>query len=74
MVFVLSDGVANRGYSLGDISSILTGLQIPVYTVCYNDGDTDAMKALSDVNEGANINASTDDVTYQLKQLFNANM
>ena len=74
IVFVLSDGVQNRGYSLSDVKSVVSGLQIPIYTICYNDGDTDAMNALSEINEGASINASTDDVTYQLKQLFNANM
>lgn len=74
MVFVLSDGETNRGYSLSDVTDIISGLQIPVYTICYNDGDAKSLKQLSDINEGANINASTDDVTYQLKQLFNANM
>lgn len=74
IIFVLSDGEQNRGYSLGQIEDVVRGLQVPIYTICYNNGDMSAMKALSDINEGANINASTDDVIYQLKQLFNANM
>lgn len=73
-VFVLSDGIQNKGYSLGDIKNTVSGLQIPVYTICYNDGDSDALKELSEINEGVTINASTDDVIYQLKQLFNVNM
>lgn len=73
MLFVLSDGETNTGYSIGDIKDVVSGLKIPVYTICYN-GNFDAMEELSNINEGVNINADTDDVTYQLKQLFNASM
>ena len=73
MIFVLSDGETNVGYDLDDISPVMRGLKIPVYTICYN-GDFDAMESLAAINEGVSINADTDDVVYQLKQLFNANM
>lgn len=73
MLFVLSDGETNRGYSLSDISDIVSGLQIPVYTIGYN-ANIDALEQISAINEGICINAGTDDITYQLKQLFNANM
>ncbi len=73
MVFVLSDGETNRGYSLDDVKDIVSGLNIPVYTIGYN-ANIEALSALSDINEGVCINANTDDVIYQLKQLFNANM
>ena len=73
MVFVLSDGETNRGYSLDDVTNIVSGLNVPVYTIGYN-ADIDALSQLSDINEGVCINANTDDVIYQLKQLFNANM
>ncbi|MBQ6554747.1 MAG: VWA domain-containing protein [Firmicutes bacterium] len=73
MVFVLSDGETNRGHDLKDIEDIVSGLSVPVYTIGYN-ADIDALSKLSDINEGVCINANTDDVIYQLKQLFNANM
>lgn len=73
MVFVLSDGETNRGYTLKDVEGIVSGLNVPVYTIGYN-ADIDALSKLSDINEGVCINANTDDVIYQLKQLFNANM
>lgn len=73
MVFVLSDGETNRGYSLSEVNDIISGLQVPIYTIGYN-ADIDALKEIANINEAACINASTDDVTYQLKQLFNANM
>lgn len=73
MVFVLSDGETNRGYDLRDVEDIVSGLAVPVYTIGYN-ANIDALSKLSDINEGVCINANTDDVIYQLKQLFNANM
>ncbi|MBQ6555460.1 MAG: VWA domain-containing protein, partial [Firmicutes bacterium] len=73
MIFVLSDGETNRGYNLNDIEDIVSGLAVPVYTIGYN-ADINALSKLSDINEGVCINANTDDVIYQLKQLFNANM
>ncbi|MBQ6018609.1 MAG: aminotransferase class V-fold PLP-dependent enzyme [Clostridia bacterium] len=73
MIFVLSDGETNEGHSLSDISDIISGLKIPIYTIGYN-ANIDALAQLSDINEGICINAGTDDITYQLKQLFNANM
>lgn len=74
IIFVLSDGYANRGLTLNDIDDVVGGMQIPVYSICYNDGDANSLKAISDINEGVVINASSDDVIYQLKQLFNVNM
>ncbi len=73
MLFVLSDGETNAGYSLNDIRDILSGLKVPVYTIGYN-ADLDALAAISAINEAASIDASTDDVVYQLKNLFNASM
>ena len=73
MLFVLSDGETNVGTSLAKITPIVQGYQIPIYTIAYN-AEINDLKKLSDINEAANINATTQDVVYQLKQLFNANM
>lgn len=73
LIFVLSDGETNSGYDLSDVSEILKALRIPVYTIGYN-ANIDALKKISSINEAASIDASTDDVVYQLKNLFNANM
>ena len=73
LIFVLSDGETNAGYDLSDVSEILKALRIPVYTIGYN-ANIDALKKISAINEAASIDASTDDVVYQLKNLFNANM
>lgn len=73
MLFVLSDGDTNEGYTLNEVREVITGLKIPIYTIGYN-ANLDALKEISSVNEAASIDASTDDVVYQLKNLFNANM
>lgn len=73
MIFLLSDGDNMRGYSYNDIEGILTSLKYPVYTIGYNDNNP-SLKKISVINEAENINADTDDIVYQLKLLFEANM
>ena len=73
MIFVLSDGATNRGNGLGDIRDIVSALNMPIYTIGYN-ADIDALKEISEINEAVCINAGTEDISYQLRQLFNANM
>ncbi|MCR5214355.1 MAG: VWA domain-containing protein [Eubacterium sp.] len=75
MIFLLSDGKQNVGYNFGTIKSSLSESKIPVYTISYtSDGDKDAMQELADLNEGASINADSDDIIYKIKSLFNSQM
>ena len=74
MIFLLSDGDANAdNVNFSDMQSVISSLRIPVYTIGYN-ANISALQKISDINEAASIDATTADVTYQLKQLFNANM
>ena len=73
LLFVLSDGQQNAGCTLKEVSPIVGGLEIPVYTIGYN-ADLSELKSLSAINEAASINADNDDVIYNLKSLFNAQM
>lgn len=73
MLFVLSDGETNQGSSLNDCRSMISGLQIPVYTIGYN-ANIAALGQISSINEAASINADTDDVVYKIQNLFNAEM
>lgn len=75
VLFLLSDGRKNDGYDLSDVKYILETYQIPVYSIAYGeDCDLDELNEVSSVNEAATINADSDDVVYQLKNLFNAQM
>lgn len=73
MIFLLSDGEQNVGYSLNDIDSVVRNYQIPVYSIGYN-ANIEALKRISEINEAATINADSDDIIYQLKNLFNSEM
>ena len=58
---------------MNDVRDVISGFSVPVYTIGY-DADIDALKKISEINEAASINSTTDDIVYQLKQLFNAEM
>ena len=73
IIFVLSDGATNTGYRLDDVEGVVKGLKVPIYTIGYN-ADIEALKKISDINEGACINADTDDIMYQVKMLFNSSL
>jgi len=73
MMFVLSDGETNNGYSIIEASNVIQNLSIPIYTIGYN-ANISALNEISSINEAASINAESDDVIYQLKNLFNSNL
>lgn len=75
VLFLLSDGQSNCGYKLRQLSPVLESYKIPVYSIAYGeDADIDELKEVSGINEAAVIKADSDDVLYQLKNLFNAQM
>lgn len=78
MLFVLSDGDQNRGYNLDRVAPIVGGLKVPVYSIGYNldDGSraTNELKRLSNINEASLINASSEDLVNQLRNLFNTQL
>lgn len=73
MMFLLSDGETNRGCDLSAIKTVLSFYNIPVYTIGYN-ADIDALQTISNINEASSINADSEDIVYQLKNLFNSQM
>lgn len=73
IIFLLSDGDSNTGYGYNQVKDLIKTLGVPVYTIGYNGG-ADLLEQLSDLNEAANIDAESDDVTYKIKNLFNSNM
>lgn len=75
MLFLLSDGYANNGYSMDELTSALRTSGIPVYTIGYgDDADTGELARLSGINEAASINADSDDIIYKIKSLFNSQL
>ena len=78
MLFVLSDGEQNRGYSLDRVAPIVGGLKVPVYTIGYNlqsdSSATKELKRLSNINEATLINATSDDLITHMRNLFNVEL
>ncbi len=73
MMFVLSDGETNAGHELKDATQVVKDLDIPIYTIGYN-ANISALGQISNINEAASINADSEDVIYQLRNLFNSNL
>ncbi|NIK66601.1 vWA domain-containing protein [Paenibacillus sp. BK720] len=73
VIFVLSDGETNQGYTLKDIKGLIETYKIPIYTIGYN-ANIQALQNISSINEAASINADTDDVVYKIGNLFNVQM
>jgi len=71
MIFLLSDGYTESGYSLSSVKCLIEAFDIPIYTIGY-EANLNELKSIADINNGVFINASTDDVGYILKSLFDA--
>ena len=73
MIFVLSDGLCNKGVEYESAEKVVSYYGIPIYTIGYNE-NIDSLKNLSSINEAVYIDADSDDVVYELAALFNAQM
>ena len=74
MLFVLTDGDQNEGFSLSRIKGIVGGLQVPIYSIAYNYSNTGDLEKLSNINEAAIIKADSDDIANQIRNLFNVQL
>lgn len=73
IIILLADGGTNSGYRLNNVYNLIAAFDIPIYTIGYgNDADIEELKRIANINGGTFINASTDDVGYAIKTLFNA--
>lgn len=73
IIILLSDGATCSGYSLRSVEKLIGAFDIPIYTIAYgNDANVSELTKISNINGGAFINSSTDDVGYAIKTLFNA--
>lgn len=73
LIFLLSDGAASDSRHKSSLKPVVDYYDIPIYTIGYN-ADLAELRELSNINEAASIDADTDDVVYQLRNLFNANL
>ncbi|MFN3255202.1 MAG: VWA domain-containing protein [Ilumatobacter sp.] len=71
ILVVLTDGQTTDGLRFGDVSQMIEGLRIPVYTVGF-EADLDELGRVSSLVEAASIDATEDDVEFKIAALFNA--
>lgn len=73
IIFVLTDGESNTGNDYLGTRNIIAGMSIPIYTISYNYA-ADSLSELASINEAASIVGNSEDITYKLRNLFNAEM
>lgn len=73
MLIVLTDGETRDGYVFSDVSRLIAGLGIPIYTVGF-EANLAELEQVSALVEAASINAGEEDVEFKLSALFNAGM
>ncbi|MDR1609213.1 MAG: VWA domain-containing protein, partial [Deltaproteobacteria bacterium] len=72
-IFVLTDGESNSGLAYSDVYPVISGLKVPIHVIGYAT-EMDSLRELAAINEAAAISANTEDVVYQLRSLFNAEL
>jgi len=72
-VFLLSDGEQNEGFGLKSVRGVISGLNIPIYTIGYN-ANVKALSELSSMNEAYFTPAESSDVIMKIKELFTAQL
>lgn len=73
IIILLSDGYTGNGYSLTSMKELIDVCDVPIYTIGY-EADVKELQRIAEINQGAFINATSDDVAYILKTLFDAEM
>ena len=71
ILFVLTDGDQNVGWSLSRVKPVVDGMDVPVYTIAYNYRNTGELDELSSINEAVCIKADSDNIVNELRNLFN---
>lgn len=73
LIFLLSDGHTGSGYSFSSVKDIIDYYDIPIYTIGYgNNADEHELAKIAELNSGTFIKANSDDISYIIKTLFNA--
>ncbi len=73
VIFVLSDGERNRGMALDDVQAALEWSGMPVHSIAY-EVQSDELKQLSGLAEGAYITSSAESASYRIGNLLNSEM
>ena len=70
---ILTDGQTKSGLGFDEVSSVIRGLRVPIYTIGY-EANLAELGRLSSLVEAASVNADSGDVSYAIGGLLNAQM
>jgi Ca-activated chloride channel family protein len=73
ILFVLTDGETNIGMVYEDLAPVISGLNIPIYTIGY-EANIAELNRLSSLVEAASLNAGEGEIEYKIGALLNAQM
>jgi Ca-activated chloride channel family protein len=73
MLFVLTDGQSGSGLTFDEMSPVIRGLRIPVYTIGF-EADLEELSRLSSLVEAASLKAGEGDLRYKIGALLNSQM
>ena len=73
IIILLSDGETSGGYPFRSVKELIDFYDYPIYTIGY-EANVRELEKIASLNNGAFIDASSDDISYILKTLFDAEM
>lgn len=73
IIILLSDGETSGGYPFRSVKELIDFYDYPIYTIGY-EANVSELERIASLNNGAFIDASSDDISYILKTLFDAEM
>lgn len=73
IIILLSDGQTSGGYPFRSVKELIDFYDYPIYTIGY-EANVEELERIAALNNGAFIDASSDDIGYILKTLFDAEM
>lgn len=73
IIFVLSDGERTAGMDFDKVKKAFEWSAIPIHTIAY-EVDSEEMKAMSGLAEGAYIKSTTSSASYRIGNLLNSEM
>ena len=73
IIFVLSDGITNRGLEFKEVQKALEFSGIPIHAIAY-EISSEHLKFLASLGEGAYIESSSGSASYRIGNLLNSEM
>jgi len=73
IIFVLSDGITNRGLEFKSVQKALEFSGIPIHAIAY-EISSEHLKFLASLGEGAYIESSSGSASYRIGNLLNSEM